>query len=305
MLRRLLLPVALSTGCFAFLPRAKPSYYSVGADGVRSPRYARVNEYTSFEGLGEQARISAAFEEAEHAPPPARDVEIFNASLPPGARLDGGLLHFDPGSPYEAVGRYELGYWYESWPREAQVRDDLVRLASVTETDAVVVEVHRVAHGDPRVTYMTGFVLRRRPDGSRGGAVEQGAQASAARAAAGGPAKTGGRPAPRPQTRAALAYAGPRGCLTAEEFADEVSARLGYSPWQPGAPTRVEVTIEAAAPVQGHGRAGAPAFRAMVGDGAARRALEGGSCRAVTDAAVAAIVVRLDAPDAAGAPAAR
>ncbi len=137
----------------------------------------------------------------------------------------------------------------------------LVRLASVTHGNVVIVEVQRVAHADPRVNYLTGIVLRKR-------------------------AAPGEVAASKPHVRAKLDYqASARGCLTAAEFADEVSTRLGYSPWAADAPLRLQAQIAE--------RAGT--FHATLhAPGGDLKELTGSTCRMVTDAAIAVLVVRLD-----------
>jgi len=145
----------------------KANYYSINHDGSRSDSYSHINEYTSYgpDGLGQQQAISTAYEDAQHAPAPQLDVEIFNASLPPGVKLTGGVLEIDKEAPYEAVGRFEIGYWLESAPQETEVKDDLLRLASVTHTNVIVVEVDHVTHADPRVNHLVGVVLRKVANG--------------------------------------------------------------------------------------------------------------------------------------------
>lgn len=91
-------------------------------------------------------------------------------------------------------------------------------------------------------------------------------------------------PAAKPRTTAKLVYHAPPGCLTAGELADEVSARLGYSPWRPDAP--LELTTQIAA--RGGG------FHGTVGDGEFAKQIDGASCKVVTDAAASAIAVRLE-----------
>jgi hypothetical protein len=242
----------------------QPNYYSISPDGTRSQRYSRVNESSAYGtgGLGAQKTISDAYEKAEHAAPPALDVKIYNASLPPGVTLGDGVVKIDKDAPYEAVGRFEIGYWLDSAPNEPDVKDDLVRLASVTGGSTVVVEVQHPNHADPRVQYMVGFILRAR-------AVEAAAPQAA-----------------RPHVRAKLSYeASARGCLSVGEFADEVSARLGYSPWAADAPLSLGARI-----IEQGGT-----FKATItSPRGAPKQLTGATCRTVTDAAVAVLVVRLD-----------
>lgn len=245
-------------------PVRQPSYYSVTADGKRSDTYSRINEWSSYgtHGLGAQATIAAAYEQAEHARPPENHIEIYNASLPPGVTLEHGTVQIDKTAPYEAVGRFEIGYWKSSAPHETEIEPDLHRLASVAAGDTIVVEVQRFDHADDRVQYMVGLVLRKRD------------------VAAAAPA-----PARREHARARLVYtaSGP-GCLSEAEFADEVSAKLGYSPWQPDGPAlRTEIR-----------RDNATYHATLSLAGAAPKQLSGATCRAVIDAAVTVVVVELD-----------
>jgi hypothetical protein len=246
----------------------QPNYYSIRPDGSRSEVYSRINEYASYEtgGLGRQAAVAAAYEEAQHAPPPAKDVEIFNASLPPGVKATGGGIEIQPGTPLAGVGRFEIGYWLSSAPPETEVGDDLKRLAAVTNADVVVVEVQRVKHGDPRVNHLNGVLLRRV------------AQPTVVVSPV--------PPVVRPRVTAQLVYqANARGCLSAGEFADEVSARLGYSPWVDASANTLHTEI-----VEQGGT-----YRATIRvPSGASKEVAGASCRAVTDAAISAIVVRLD-----------
>lgn len=92
-----------------------------------------------------------------------------------------------------------------------------------------------------------------------------------------------GMRAPRPAAQ--LAYREGPGCVTRDELADEVSAKLGYSPWQDAAELRFVVDVE---PARG-------AFHATVqGPDGAVKSFDGATCRAVTDAVATAIAVRLD-----------
>lgn len=246
----------------------QPNYYSIRPDGSRSEIYSRINEFASYErdGLGRQAQVAAAYEEAQHAPPPAKQVEIFNASLPPGVKVNGGAIEIEPGTPLAGVGRFEIGYWLSSAPPETDVGDDLKRLATVTNADVVVVEVQRVAHGDPRVNYLHGILLRRTaPDVAT---------------------TTPLPPVARPRVKAQLVYqVNARGCLSAGEFADEISAKLGYSPWVDASSNTLRTEIVE--------RGGAYRATIRVPSGVSKE-VAGASCRAVTDAAISAIVVRLD-----------
>src|SRR6185503_9300587 len=106
-------------------PKREANYYSINADGSRSEKYSRVNQWSTFGagGLGAQSAIAAAYEDAQHAPPPANAVEIFNAALPPGVTLDHGTVKIDKAAPYEAIGRYEIGYWKASAPHETQIEE--------------------------------------------------------------------------------------------------------------------------------------------------------------------------------------
>lgn len=267
----LLLVVTASTACADF--GRKSNYYSVNADGTRSKKYSRVNQYTSYGtgGLGAQAKVAAAYEEAQHAPAPSIDVQVLNAALPAGVTLEGGTIKIAPDAPFEAIGRFEVAYWLSSAPQETEVEDDLKRLASVTSSNVVVVEVTRMGHGDPRVNFISGILLR------KGGAGAPGSQPTAAVVQ---PTRGGAR------SRARLVYAANAyGCLSAAEFADEVSARLGYSPWVED--SAIEIHTELVA----NGKA----FRATVklADGT-KKTLTGVTCKVLTDAVISTVVVQLD-----------
>jgi len=265
----LLLVVTASTACADF--GRKSNYYSVNADGTRSKKYSRVNQYTSYGtgGLGAQAKVAAAYEEAQHAPAPSIDVQVLNAALPVGVTLEGGTIKIAPDAPFEAIGRFEVAYWLSSAPQETEVEDDLKRLASVTRSNVVVVEVTRMGHGDPRVNFLSGILLRKggAPGSQPTAGVEQ-------------PARAGAR------SKARLVYAAKAvGCLSESEFADEVSARLGYSPWVDD--SAIEIHTELVA----NGKA----FRATVklADGT-KKTLTGVTCKVLTDAVISAVVVQLD-----------
>ena len=259
--------ILASTACAGLM--RKSNYYSVNPDGSRSQKYSRLNEYSAYgtAGLGAQQKISDAYETAQHAPPPKREVEIFNSSLPAGVKLVDGVIQVDKDASYDAVGRFEIGYWLDSAPNETDVKDDLTRLAQVTDSDAVVVEVQHVAHGDPHVNYLVGFVMRNKKQ-----MLSDRPAATAAVA--------------KKHVKAKLAYAAPaRGCMSSGEFADEVSARLGYSPWVKDAELELSANI-----VEQGG-----AFKATISSPKAEpKQLTGATCRNVIDAAIAVLVVRLD-----------
>lgn len=251
-------------------PVRQPNYYSVNADGSRSEKYSRVNQWSSYgtNGLGAQTKIAAAYEDAQHAPAPDIAVDVYNAALPPGVSLEDGTVKIAKDAPYEAVGRFEVGYWAASAPRESEIEEDLRRLAAVTGANTVVVEVQRVGHADDHVRHMNGIVLRKRGD-----AASRGAAAMSA---------------PRPRAHAQLVYraSGP-GCLSQDEFADEVSAKLGYSPWRASAKARLHTEIERGDDTY-HARISMP--------GATAKQLHAATCKALTDAVVTVIVVQLDDP---------
>ena len=88
------------------------------------------------------------------------------------------------------------------------------------------------------------------------------------------------------RAKARLIYASrAAGCLSATEFADEVSARLGYSPWVDDSAREIHAEIV------NHDKA----FRATVrlGDGT-KKILTAVSCKLLTDAVVSTVVVQLD-----------
>jgi hypothetical protein len=269
---RSLVILALSATACAGLAR-KDNYYSVNADGSRSQKYSRVNQYTAYGqgGLGAQSTIAAAYEQAQHAPAPAIPIEVFNASLPAGVTIDQGAIQIAKDAPYESVGRYEIGYWLDSAPQESEVEDDLKRLAAVTESNVVVVEVTRVGHGDTRVNYLSGILLRKRGPSAAPGALAKGEPASTDRVRA----------------KARLVYAAkPRGCLTQAELSDEISAKLGYSPW-------VESDVASTLRLDIVQQAGKFVATVVLADGA-RKELSGATCKTVTDAAISVVVVQLD-----------
>ena len=245
-------------------PVRQPNYYSINVDGSRSEKYSRINQWSSYgtNGLGAQPKIAAAYEKAQHAVAPTLDVTVYNASFPPGVSLEHGTVKIDPEAPYLSIGRFELGYWTASAPREHELDEDLRRLAAVTHGDTLVVEVQRVGHGDDRVQYVNGIVLRK--------------------TAAQKPVTS------RPRTEARLVYkATGQGCLSEDDFADEVSAKLGYAPWRATAPRALHAELER---VNG-------SFRATISvAGAAPKQLSATTCEALTAAVVTVVVIQLDAP---------
>lgn len=263
---RVVLALAAITACTPGIYRApvrEPNYYSINPDGSRSDRYSRINQWSSYgtNALGAQTKIAAAYEDAQHAPPPAVPVVVYNASFPPGVSFENGIVKIEKDAPYEAIGRFEIGYWAQTAPREGEIEADLRRLAAVTQGTDIVVEVQRAGHADDRVQHVSGIVLRAR--------------------VAKPTAHT-----PRARTYARLEYK-PRGegVLSEDEFADEVSAKLGYSPWQASAETTLRAEIQC--------RAGD--HRATISiPGAAPKQLTGATCKTLTDAAVTVIVVQLD-----------
>lgn len=262
---RALLALAVVSACTPGIYRApvrQPNYYSINADGSRSEKYSRINQWSSYgtNGLGAQRTIAAAYEDAQHAPAPEVAVDVYNASLPPGVTLEHGTVKIDKDAPYDAVGRFEIGYWSETAPREGEIEEDLRRLAAVTDGNTVVVEVQRMDHADDRVQHVNGIVLRKR-----------GAAAASV---------------PRPRAQARLVYRarGPD-CLSEDDFADAVSAKLGYSPWRASADRTLRAEI----------RRGDGDYRATVSvPGTEPRQLTGASCKLLTDAVVAVVVVQLD-----------
>jgi hypothetical protein len=246
-------------------PVRQQSYYSVNADGSASTRYSRIDEWSAYSTLGAQASIAAAYEQAQHAPPPVNHVDIYNASLPPGVTLEHGALKIDKDAPFDAIGRFEIGYQRSSAPLENEIEPDLHRLAQVAQGDTIVVEVQRLDRADDHVDSMVGLVLRKRDAAAR----------------------TGSAPTPRQRehARAHLVYtASGAGCPSADEFADEVSAKLGYSPWQVNGPVlRADI------------QRGNDAYHAKLSfPTSAPRSLTGASCRAVINAAIIAVTVELD-----------
>ncbi len=256
-----LVAVAACTPAIYRAPVRQANYYSINADGSRSTKYSRINQWSSYgtNALGAQSKVASAYEDAQHAAPPRNDVEIYNASLPPGITLEGGAFTIAPDAPFEAVGKFEIGYWTETAPREGEIEDDLRRLAAVTRGSTIIVEVRRVDHADDRVQHMAGIVLK---------------------------ARTPSTPAvSRARANARLIYeARGKGLPSEDEFADEVSAKLGYSPWQAAATTTLHAALLC--------RDGA--FRATISvPGAAPKQLTGDTCKKLTDAAITVVAVQL------------
>lgn len=267
-----LLASVVPSGC-AGLAR-KSNYYSINQDGTRSTKYSRINQYTAYgAAIGAQAQVAAAYEEAQHAPAPSINVEVLNAQLPHGVTLENGAISIAPDAGLEAIGRFELGYWLDSAPPESEVLEDLHRLAQVLGATTLSVEIDHVAHGDPRVNYIVGIALRR---------TDAGVATAPALTGAAPPSTTGG-----PVTAVLRYQAPPRSCLASDEIADEISARLGYSPWHPSVGMAIAIEIEPAA----------DGFRGSVtiGDNSPRP-ISGRSCTATTGAAVAIVLAALDAP---------
>ncbi len=246
-------------------PVRQPNYYSVGPDGARSSQYSQINEWVTYgtDGLGAQARVAAAYEDAQHAPAPPVEIVVYNASLPPGVSIDDGTFAIAPDAPYEAVGRFELGYWLATAPRETAITDDLRRLAAVAGADTFIVEIRHVGHADDRVNYVSGVALRQR-------SVTRSPPSVAARRAA------------RLEYRARGS-----GCLSPDEFADEVSVTLGYSPWREDAAPTLTVEVQPR---------DTDFLATITVPGARPKQLTGTSCRSVTAAVVAVVAVQLDEP---------
>lgn len=264
-MKPLVLACAVLGGCAAGIFRApvrEPTYYSVNPDGSRSEKYSRINQWSSYgtSGLGAQSKIAAAYEDAQHAPAPHLAIDVYNASLPPGVSLEDGVVTIEPDAPYEAIGRFEIGYWTATAPPEQDIEDDLRRLAAVTQTTTVVVEVQRVGHADDRVQYVNGIVLRaRRPSPPS---------------------------SPRPRADARLRYQmNGSTCMSRDGFADEVSARLGYSPWRDDAELTLQVEI---------GRRGGGYHATVTAPGSEPKQLTEATCQALMEAVVTVVVVQLD-----------
>lgn len=240
-----------------------PDYYSVNADGTRSARYSRVDAYTAFgtSALGAQAVIAPAYERAQHAPPPARELVVFDAELPPGITVDGATMNVDPRAPYEPIGRFDVSYVLAAAPEERDIVDDLQRLAQVAAGDAVVIVVQHVGAADARVRAVEGFVLRRRAPVAHATHAHR-------------------------QT-ARLDYTAAPECPSGDQIARAIAARLGYSPWAAAAPTTLHAEIAK------DGRGFAASLR--VGDARVRH-LSAGTCKGVSDALVSIAVIQLDAP---------
>lgn len=138
------------------------SYWSVGPDGSRSRRYSQINSYAAFGpgGLGEHDRVKTAYAAAQREPPPDVEIEVYNASTPEGVVVDDSVVRVEPGAPYELVGRFEIGYRLDYAPREAEIEQDLRRLAAITGGTVFIVEIAHMRTTTPRVAYFTGVVLR-------------------------------------------------------------------------------------------------------------------------------------------------
>ncbi|MFT3693082.1 MAG: hypothetical protein QM831_08065 [Kofleriaceae bacterium] len=236
---------------------ARPaSYYSVNADGSKSVTYARINEWSSYgqHGLGAQPVIARAFEDAEHAPAPVQTIDIFNSTMPPGVTIEAGIMKVEPGTKLEPVGKFELGYWVTDAPHEQDIEPDLHRLAQVVNGDVLVVTIGHVAHGDDRVQYVTGYVLR----------------------------KPSPMTADVPKPHAHLVYSATASCPSEQVFGELVTKRLGYSPWQAIGP---EVKTEILQSPAG--------FVAKVSFAGTHDEMSATSCGEASDAAALAIASKL------------
>lgn len=244
-----------------------PGYYSIAADGTRTPRYSRIDHYVAYGngGLGAQAHISDAYADAQHASPPTNDPIVFYEQLPPGFTIDGDTVKVDPRAPYVPIGRFDISYWQPSAPDEPDVIDDVKRLAAVTSGDAIVLQLEHVAAADPHVRRMAGLVLRGQkliPIGS-------------------------GTSAPSVSHRKAkLAYSATAGCPTGDELGRAIATRLGYSPWDASASTELRAQITPTP----------RGFEASLQIGASTRRLSAAGCRGLSDALVAIAVIQLEDP---------
>jgi hypothetical protein len=235
-----------------------PGYYSIEADGSRTARYSRIEEFTAHgtQALGERARIVNAYATAQHAPAPTIELVVFASELPPGIRLDGGVIDVTPDAPYEVIGQYQLAYVLATAPMERDILDDLERLAFVTGGDAVVIELQ---HDGLHVRGISGLVLHHR-------------------------ATVAPKPAATHHSVQLSYHATGAGCLTADELRAQIAARLGYAPW-----------ADAALPLHAEIAAADHGFVATVQLGeTAPRKLTGTSCHAVTAAVISIVVIQID-----------
>ncbi len=253
---------------------AKPTTtnYSIASDGSRLERFSRITmlampvELEVWRPFGpDTASWARAYETAQHEPPPDAPFVIFNAKLPPGPRLEGDVLVLAEPAPYKVFARFHLVYQAAGAPRESELGDDLARLAHLTRADAIAVETSSFADSDPRVQYVTGYILQRRAEPHR---------------------PTGSH------RQARLEYRGDP-CTSTVALEHEVGARLGYAPWSEGATQIIHAAIRHA-PDGFHATLATEVTMTATGT----RSLSGRTCKLVTDALVTVIVMQLDSADA-------
>jgi|GEM_PF-3160825 len=253
---------------------AKPTTtnYSIASDGARLERYSRITRFTTPVELESRltfgpdtASWARAYESAQHAPPPDAPFVIFNAKLPPGARLDGDVLVLAEQAPYVVFARFDLGYQAAGAPRASELGDDLARLAHLARADALVLETRSFADSDLRVQYVTGYILQRRAEPAA-------------------PAVS------RHQAR--LEYRG-EPCASGSALEHEIAARLGYAPWTDNAPQVIHAEVR-------HEPDGfhATLTTEIARTATAKRTLSARTCKLVTDALITVIVMQLDSADA-------
>lgn len=272
-----ILVCAWLTGASACLPaQRKSNYWSVAANGQRSAVYSRINNYVQFGrvALGAQERVVAAYEAAQHQIAPTREPIVYQSTLPAGVTVRDGLVEISKDAPYEAVGRFEVGYFWESeglmanivgLPKEPEIAPDLRRLAAVIAADVLIVEIATLTlrNGEKRVSHVKGFALK---DTSGGLGV-----------------KTHTAVAPPPTQRVRLRYTPPAGCPTTDEVSDDIAAQLGYSPWDAnGDAVAISVTSERGA-----------YFVGLVMPGSTARTFSAATCAEAIAAARAALLVYL------------
>lgn len=218
-----------SSGCFFSNYRLARNQ-----DGSNSGRLSRLVTYADAEAdtFGKGRDVPGLYLAALRQTPPKIDIKVFNSSLPAGVHLNDGVLSVDPGVPLVVVGRFEIDYSCIQLPDDVGIRDDLARLASVTSADTAIIEVRETRpYANCVDASVAGFVLRSTADA---------AQAQSVTELSGATDTSSGVP----RALASLTYApAPTGCLSADEFADEVSAKLGYVPWTKAGEHRLAVAF--------------------------------------------------------------
>ncbi len=243
-------------------------------DGSKSRRASRVAVYANVasDTFGAGQDVPSLYLEALRKPAPQRDIRIFNAALPDGAHLNDGVLSVDADAGLMVIGRFEIVYYdtYRAAPIDAEIRQDLQRLAEVTDATIAIIEV---VHTPGTFACVKGFVLRKTGDAAPAQSVTELSGATDTSSGV-------------PRAMASLSYApAPSGCLSADEFADEVSAKLGYVPWTKNGDHRLAVAF--AKTKDGY------QGTVTLNDGRAKQ-VAGPTCKLATDALVVVTTVLIE-----------